>query len=234
MSLHHHRAKIKTSSDAVGAIAPDSGWFYAPLNPFYKDAKIYFHRSWRDHPIIGLGLGAPKSLTNETFQTTRHHAFATLCWHECTWLQMPGIGRNAGSYVLADNTAPIPNVAALWNWRVSDVRKYLSDLLSYDLIDAALFHALSDFLPKSQKSARETVPKATRSAVFTKTGGKCAYCAVRLTMKAGEPNSFEVDHVLPVIEGGADDIANLIPSCRSCNSKKRAKTLVNFMGVSNG
>jgi hypothetical protein len=33
-----------------------------------------------------------------------------------------------------------------------------------------------------------------------------------------------VDHVVPLEQGGADDITNLVPSCRSCNASKRDRT----------
>lgn len=40
---------------------------------------------------------------------------------------------------------------------------------------------------------------------------KCVYC--------GEP-ATQVDHIVPVSKGGTDDVSNLVPACRSCNSSK--------------
>lgn len=34
-----------------------------------------------------------------------------------------------------------------------------------------------------------------------------------------------VDHVVPLSKGGTNDLSNLVSCCRSCNSKKRARTL---------
>lgn len=93
---------------------------------------------------------------------------------------------------------------------------------------------LSDIrLARQQREPRTAIPTSVRRAVIEKTSGKCAYCAVVLTVDGGHPNSYQPDHVLPVAKGGSDDIANLIPSCASCNAKKSARTALQFMGATN-
>ena len=44
---------------------------------------------------------------------------------------------------------------------------------------------------------------------------KCAYC--------GEEAPLAMEHVVPVSKGGAFIRGNIVPSCQSCNSKKRTK-----------
>lgn len=84
----------------------------------------------------------------------------------------------------------------------------------------------------TERSARAALPRATREAVLAKTGGKCTYCAVLLVLDDHtSPHAYQPDHVLPVVLGGPDDVANLVPSCRSCNARKRAKTAFQFMGA---
>lgn len=51
-------------------------------------------------------------------------------------------------------------------------------------------------------------------------GGLCAYC--------GEPKKLTRDHVVPISKGGTDHIANIVPACASCNSKKRTKLPEHF------
>lgn len=49
-------------------------------------------------------------------------------------------------------------------------------------------------------------------------GWRCAYCKVELTVE-----TLRKDHVKPLIAGGSDWPANLVPACGSCNSKKSRK-----------
>lgn len=48
-------------------------------------------------------------------------------------------------------------------------------------------------------------------------GGCCAYC--------GEAKPLTQDHKVPISRGGTNDIGNIVPACRSCNSAKRDKML---------
>lgn len=83
---------------------------------------------------------------------------------------------------------------------------------------------------KAERTSRSAIPSATRESVLAKTGGKCTYCAVLLTTDdANSPDAYQPDHVLPVVLGGSDDVGNLVPSCRSCNAKKRARTALRFL-----
>lgn len=54
-------------------------------------------------------------------------------------------------------------------------------------------------------------------AVLSASDGTCLYCASR---------SQTMDHVIPFSDGGADDLKNLLPICRSCNRTKGKKNPV--------
>lgn len=56
--------------------------------------------------------------------------------------------------------------------------------------------------------------QALSAAVLRRDRHTCRYC--------GAPAST-VDHVTPKARGGTDDPANLVASCRSCNSAKGAR-----------
>lgn len=52
-------------------------------------------------------------------------------------------------------------------------------------------------------------------------GNRCAYC-LQLTV-------LTLDHVSPLVAGGAHDEGNIVPACLSCNSAKQDKTLLQFL-----
>ena len=54
-----------------------------------------------------------------------------------------------------------------------------------------------------------------RAAVFLKTDGCCWKCGQRL-----ESRGWVEEHVVPLEDGGADDISNKMPSCTKCAIKK--------------
>lgn len=50
--------------------------------------------------------------------------------------------------------------------------------------------------------------------------GKCAYC--------GENEATDREHVIPLSRGGSNYIGNILPVCRSCNTSKKEKLLVEW------
>jgi 5-methylcytosine-specific restriction endonuclease McrA len=51
----------------------------------------------------------------------------------------------------------------------------------------------------------------------------CAYCKKR--------QADSIDHIIPVSRGGSHGIGNLVGCCRSCNSSKGTKTLMEWKKV---
>ena len=56
-------------------------------------------------------------------------------------------------------------------------------------------------------------------------GNLCRYCRTPLI----EGVNLVWDHAIPVSRGGKNMLANLLPSCVHCNSRKRAKTFFEFL-----
>lgn len=64
--------------------------------------------------------------------------------------------------------------------------------------------------------SRIPIPPALRSAVHDRDGWACLHC--------GSSEDLALDHIWPHSKGGSDTYENLQTLCRSCNSKKGART----------
>ncbi len=62
---------------------------------------------------------------------------------------------------------------------------------------------------------RKSLSKKTRFEVFKRDSFACQYCGAK-----APDVILEVDHIKPVVEGGTNDMINLITSCFDCNRGK--------------
>lgn len=70
---------------------------------------------------------------------------------------------------------------------------------------------------------RKCLSKRARFEVFKRDGFVCQYCG------AHPPDAtLEVDHIVPVAEGGPDDPDNLVTACLPCNRGKAAIPLTSI------
>ena len=67
---------------------------------------------------------------------------------------------------------------------------------------------------------RKPISKSARFEVFKRDSFTCQYCG-----RSAPDVILEVDHIIPVAEGGTNDIVNLITSCKDCNRGKGKKQL---------
>ena len=71
---------------------------------------------------------------------------------------------------------------------------------------------------KRRRNASKYISKKdVREWVFSTYGKKCLCC--------GSKKKISIDHVIPVVKGGEDELWNLQPLCNSCNSKKSDKAI---------
>ena len=68
-----------------------------------------------------------------------------------------------------------------------------------------------------RRGAKGWVTAKEWRAILESYGGRCAYC--------GSPGRTQ-DHVVPISRGGTHTADNVVPACRSCNSRKRDKILL--------
>ena len=62
---------------------------------------------------------------------------------------------------------------------------------------------------------RRKLSKADRIQIYDKCNRRCAYCGCDLEYK-----DMQVDHAKSLRCGGADEMSNMLPACRSCNHYK--------------
>ncbi len=70
-------------------------------------------------------------------------------------------------------------------------------------------------LENGRRRKRDHVSKRTRWEVMERDEHRCVYCGA-------DPDNavLVIDHVLPAIDGGTNDIDNLVTSCQECNEGK--------------
>ena len=70
---------------------------------------------------------------------------------------------------------------------------------------------------------RRRLSKEERLQIYNKCNKRCAYCGCDLEYK-----DMQVDHAKPLRIGGADELSNMLPACRSCNHYKATLDLEGF------
>lgn len=71
-------------------------------------------------------------------------------------------------------------------------------------------------------SKRKGIGKGLRFDIFKRDGFTCQYCG-----RQPPEVVLQVDHIVPVVDGGDNDKMNLLTSCRACNLGKGKKRLEN-------
>lgn len=74
----------------------------------------------------------------------------------------------------------------------------------------------------SEKSGRKNLPQWIKRAVFYRDNGKCVICQKDLSglIDVEEEYEKQYDHIVPLEEGGLNDISSIQLMCSCCNQKK--------------
>ncbi len=67
------------------------------------------------------------------------------------------------------------------------------------------------------------IPNSLRQLVIQRAKNRCEYCCLS---QAGQAATFHIDHIIPVVAGGATISDNLALACVSCSLRKSAKQTV--------
>lgn len=109
----------------------------------------------------------------------------------------------------------------------------LRDLYRYEFIDTGQYKKAIRFVLSNVKiqkryerkrcddrrkiASRYISRSDIREEVFKLHGRRCLCC--------GATKTLSMDHIIPVVSGGKDEVENLQPLCRTCNSTKNSKTI---------
>jgi 5-methylcytosine-specific restriction endonuclease McrA len=74
------------------------------------------------------------------------------------------------------------------------------------------------------ESRRRNIPYDVRWEVWRASRGHCHYCGTPVVYGGFGPSAFSIDHVHPLIQGGNDDLDNLVGACMGCNIRKAGRT----------
>jgi HNH endonuclease len=65
-----------------------------------------------------------------------------------------------------------------------------------------------------------TIPASLRRLVIQRADNRCEYCGIS---QIGQVATFHIDHIVPVVAGGATTAENLALACVSCSLRKGAR-----------
>ncbi|MEA5617659.1 HNH endonuclease signature motif containing protein [Cronbergia sp. UHCC 0137] len=72
------------------------------------------------------------------------------------------------------------------------------------------------------------IPSSLRQLVIQRAKDRCEYCCLS---QAGQAATFHIDHIIPVVVGGATISDNLALACVSCSLRKSARQTVKDPGT---
>lgn len=100
----------------------------------------------------------------------------------------------------------------------------------YEIGIANIARVAPALLIAGESPVRIPVDRELRASVWDKSGGRCWYCG----RQTNPFRDFHVDHAIPVVSGGSNDLDNLVPSCQPCNGAKGSLSLEEFRAYRGG
>ncbi len=141
--------------------------------------------------------------------------------------QALGIFMRLVPYFLSDAQESIEDVKRFSAYAaVSDrvMKKYWPEIEPYFDIDRngrISLRKTSDWYCIQSVSSDRQPLRHLLDALVAFWGDQCVYCG------ASECD-LQIEHIVPVVRGGSDDLTNLTLACQPCNAKKRTKTAEEF------
>ena len=119
-------------------------------------------------------------------------------------------------YIIFNNR----NLLLKFNWVIAGYIQNLNiNIFSED------FQENSVYLLKEGQLRRESIPVWIKKAVYFRDRGKCCLCKKDLSGMLTLNNEPEYDHIIPLKQGGANDVTNIQLLCKECNRSKGDKKI---------
>ena len=83
---------------------------------------------------------------------------------------------------------------------------------------------MRDRFTRKSRTTRGAIPKDMRQEVYRRDEHVCVYCRTEC-----RPEELTIDHLIPLALGGLDEMTNWATCCRSCNARKAAQPLEEFL-----
>ncbi|MFF6803535.1 HNH endonuclease [Streptomyces sp. NPDC012616] len=108
---------------------------------------------------------------------------------------------------------------------LQNLHKYLSFSVTESSMDyvEAEHPELVKFYTKSGRMRRTTIPMWARRAIFFRDRGLCTECKKDISGLLNPFSKENYDHIVPLAEGGLNDVTNLQLLCEGCNNEKSAR-----------
>ncbi len=98
------------------------------------------------------------------------------------------------------------------------VSEYVTDIIIKDINEES--SEVKALFKKNGVLKRVHVPDWCKTAVFHRDKGRCGYCGSDLTLIFNIETKKHFDHIVPLAEGGLNDVSNIQLLCSKCNGKK--------------
>ena len=82
---------------------------------------------------------------------------------------------------------------------------------------------------RQHQSGNWTAEETVKRELFKEQGGICALCGAQLPLQIADNKACQVDHLVPVAQGGGNENTNLVLAHRKCNQEKAAKNLLEYI-----
>ncbi len=105
------------------------------------------------------------------------------------------------------------------------VKKYQED--NPDKV--SMYHKKASALRRASKRVGDKITNEEWHNLCEEVNYCCVYCGKNFTF-----TELTMDHLLPLSRGGQHTLSNILPACRSCNSKKGTKTFAEYLGLEEG